>query len=247
MRAALLIVFGSLSGGANAAIIADFTFTGLTRASSDTETNTTVSNIADGSGLTGVYQIDDDSGHTGSGTLAPDTTPSLRTTYGNVNTGSDNLADALSADNYFTFTITPTGGATVDYTNLTLSIAKLGPEGVNDRPGRGPTVYVFAGDFSGGDPSTGDVLGSQVVPDAKSATGNLFNADVDLSGLTGISGATEVRLYLDNGGAGNNGHRIILDDIMVNGTVTAVTAIPEPSSTVLLGLGGLALILRRRR
>ncbi|MGJ8678111.1 MAG: PEP-CTERM sorting domain-containing protein [Akkermansiaceae bacterium] len=35
----------------------------------------------------------------------------------------------------------------------------------------------------------------------------------------------------------------ILDDVILNGTVT----VPEPSSAALLGLGGVALLLRRRR
>lgn len=42
--------------------------------------------------------------------------------------------------------------------------------------------------------------------------------------------------------SGSLNSSIMLDDITLNGTV-----VPEPSSTALLGLGGLALILRRRR
>lgn len=40
----------------------------------------------------------------------------------------------------------------------------------------------------------------------------------------------------------DRGH--VMDNIVLNGTISAV---PEPSSTALLGLGGLALILRRRK
>lgn len=43
----------------------------------------------------------------------------------------------------------------------------------------------------------------------------------------------------------SNGVFAPIDDFSINGAVTA--AVPEPSSTALLGLGGLALILRRRK
>ena len=242
----LLAVFLSLAGvgSANAATLAEFSFTSLNRVSSDTDADTTATDIADGAGLTGSYQEDNDAYYTFNGQLAdPDTTPALRTSYGNVNTGSDNLADALFGNNYFTFTITANGGAAVDFTNLTLNLAKLGPVDVNDKPGTGPTAYVFAGDFSGGGPDSADVLGSVVVGAAKGDSGKWLSGGLHLTGLSGITGATEFRLYLDNGGAGNGGHRIILDEIVVNGT----TSIPEPSTPFLISLTVLILLQRRRR
>lgn len=48
-------------------------------------------------------------------------------------------------------------------------------------------------------------------------------------------GDVKVRLFLGNGSGG-----VSIDDV-------SVTAVPEPSSAALLGLGGLALILRRRK
>ena len=41
-------------------------------------------------------------------------------------------------------------------------------------------------------------------------------------------------------GGGGNAQQVLLDDIVITG-------VPEPSTTALLGLGGLALILRRRK
>lgn len=64
--------------------------------------------------------------------------------------------------------------------------------------------------------------------------------------LTGVSAAQNltgsIALTIDDldGLAGN----VRMNDLVVNGTITAV---PEPSSTALLGLGGLALIMRRRK
>lgn len=73
-------------------------------------------------------------------------------------------------------------------------------------------------------------LPSSTVTDAQSNT------------LNALAGSTHVRLLLtDNLGAGD---RVGLGEVRFGGTVSAV---PEPSSAALLGLGGVALILRRRK
>ena len=59
------------------------------------------------------------------------------------------------------------------------------------------------------------------------------------------SGTTHVRFLInDNGhdGSGPGGDRVGFGEVRFGGT-----AVPEPSSTLLLGLGGLSLVLRRRR
>ncbi|MFC4993329.1 GntR family transcriptional regulator [Rubritalea tangerina] len=55
------------------------------------------------------------------------------------------------------------------------------------------------------------------------------------------TGDEKVRLLLNSGATNTGGASF--DDIIVNDFV----AVPEPSTTALLGLGGLALILRRRK
>ena len=58
---------------------------------------------------------------------------------------------------------------------------------------------------------------------------------------TGAAALTNVRVTLAGAiGTGHNG--FLIDEVSFDGT-----AVPEPSSTALLGLGGLALILRRRK
>lgn len=53
--------------------------------------------------------------------------------------------------------------------------------------------------------------------------------------LSGGTGINEIRVFNDTSGSGN--------DILFNN----LTVVPEPSSVALLGLGGLALIMRRRK
>lgn len=69
----------------------------------------------------------------------------------------------------------------------------------------------------------------------------LTSATRETTALTSLVGTTHVRFTLtDNLGAGN---RVGLGEVQFDG----VAAVPEPSSTALLGLGGLALLLRRRK
>jgi len=53
---------------------------------------------------------------------------------------------------------------------------------------------------------------------------------------------SEVTVEFDGGGGTASWHQTAVDDVALN-----ITAVPEPSTAVLLGLGGLALILRRRK
>ena len=71
----------------------------------------------------------------------------------------------------------------------------------------------------------------------------LTSAARETNTLNALSATTHVRFqFTDNLGAGN---RVGLGEVQFDGV--AVAAVPEPSSTALLGLGGLALILRRRK
>lgn len=59
---------------------------------------------------------------------------------------------------------------------------------------------------------------------------------IDLAAETG--GAADVKIRFIGGAGTTNG--ILIDDV-------TIASVPEPSSTALIGLGGLALILRRRK
>jgi len=69
-----------------------------------------------------------------------------------------------------------------------------------------------------------------------------IDRSVDLTGTTLLANQSYT-LTIESGGDGGDGHFKSIDSLTLNGDVV----VPEPSSTALLGLGGLALLLRRRK
>jgi hypothetical protein len=111
---------------------------------------------------------------------------------------------------------------------------------------------------SGGAQTTGAKSGQMLVELEGSISGVLGTADlggniayptdvyqrtVDLSGFATLDGSETYTITLQARGTGF-GHHKSLQAFTLNGDTSAV---PEPTTTALLGLGGLALILRRRK
>jgi hypothetical protein len=99
-------------------------------------------------------------------------------------------------------------------------------------------IYNFSGSFfmrasldSGGD--------SGLTPLISYADNGL---DAGFFDISNVADGDVIRLY----GTANTGSWAVMGGLTFD-TITNPTAIPEPSSTALLGLGGLALMLRRRR
>lgn len=67
----------------------------------------------------------------------------------------------------------------------------------------------------------------------------------EIDSLTWTTGSTMWFRWIELNDTGSD-HGLAIDNFSVS-SVTAVAAVPEPSSTALLGLAGLACILRRRR
>ncbi len=128
---------------------------------------------------------------------------------------------ALDSTAYFTFTITPNAGYAIDFENFVYT---------GQASGMGPSSFAFRSSLDG---FAGDV-------GSPTATGTT----IDLSALAfqGITESIEFRLY--GWGATNVGGTFSVNDFTFNGDVYAI---PEPSRALLISLGALGLVLRRRR
>jgi hypothetical protein len=127
--------------------------------------------------------------------------------------------DATVLDNDFiAFTLTPVGGVNLDFTSMTFATRAANT-----------TVSVA----SSAD-SYSSVIGSS------SASGGWTVDTISLTPMAVVSSPVEFRLYFSDSSGD-----VIIDDIQLNGVVTAI---PEPSTIALLGLAGLAgfFFLRRR-
>jgi hypothetical protein len=147
--------------------------------------------------------------------------------------------DTTATTDYISFTITADTGFTLDLTQLDFDYY-VQQEG-NDTPGG---TFEFQA-RSSADGFASDIVGTYSLNPAvvtapyQDATFNLSGGSYD--GLSSI----EFRFYATSKDGDEEFNDIVRwDNIDVTGDVAAV---PEPSSAALLGLGGLALILRRRK
>jgi hypothetical protein len=228
LLAATALAFTAAS--ANAAIIAEYTFTGGSTASTP---GTLGSSIGFEAGITGSSTASDDLRITGGETL------------GGENGGPDYEdvdQDRIATANWVTFTIAVSATQEIGLTSLDFDYTEIDPAAFL------LGVYTSKTGFTEGD----HLLG---IFDSTTTAGPLPNTtftdnngtSVNLSGITALQGLTdetvEFRFLLgDSSGSSSRIH--VLDDIVLNGDVTVV---PEPSTTALIGLGGIALILRRRK
>ena len=211
---------------AGAVTVANYQFTGPSFASADAGTNWTTTDLTNGPGVPLATDP----------ALGSPSVPSLALIFGDIGA---NLNQSLTNDDYYSFTVTPSGGYTLTFTQLDFEFYK------NSGAGALVTASLFAGDFSGGDPVAGDILGSASL--ASGEQGIFVSQTIGLGGMPiEISTPTEFRLYLDNAGAGTATHPMRLDNIVLTATVNELPPIPEPSSFLLLGIGVLCLGMKTR-
>lgn len=103
--------------------------------------------------------------------------------------------------------------------------------------------------------SAGSVVGTDSITPVAASTLSFSNSPAVLGaggnqsmyginlGQVAVTGGADINVYVDKIFGNTSNNRTIYDGIGYE----LVSPIPEPSSTALLGLGGLALVLRRRR
>jgi len=159
---------------------------------------------------------------------------------GNANLKTGNRNAAIADNDYFSFTIAPESGFTLHLDKIVFSGARAFDVA------RSAESFALMSSI-GGFTSTDLSLLEGAITAVDSAVGAYDQFSIDLSGeaaYQNITTSTEFRIYMWGGTGGGSQAAIQYDNLGVTGEVVAI---PEPSSTALLGLGGLALILRRRQ
>lgn len=150
---------------------------------------------------------------------------------------------ASTASDYYGFTVTNNSG-----TGLTLDTFTFDAYSVTNDAGQSITAYFqLYYQIDGGGYTAIGTAQSTTSPNGVTANVSefspLLNGTVDLSSIGSINDGSQVEFLLsvyDN--SGSNAKASFIQNIQL----TTVT-VPEPSSTALLGLGGLLLITRRRK
>ena len=144
--------------------------------------------------------------------------------------GVDDMQGAVAAGDYFGFTVNADVGFELGLTSLTFDIG---------RALRGTQDYAVRSNVDGF--AENIVFANDVIP-----LDTLAPQLVDLSGAAyqGLE-SIELRIYFDD--RVNNSpssSATYIDNVQLNGDVTAI---PEPSSSIILGLAAALSVLRRRR
>lgn len=185
------------------------------------------------------------SGSTASGSFVynggTDTVSSWQTTFSSAAT---TYAGAFVANNYFTFSITPDAGYQLNLTSITFQVAS-GSSSASDRAFYLVTASSPSGFTSGSTVLSTDrtTTGGGTIPLQAATATNTIPKDytVDLTSFTGITTTQYFRFYLQTPTVSQ---ALTFDDIIVNGTVSAV---PEPSTYAsLAGVMALGFVASRR-
>jgi len=236
----LPLVAAAFAANSNAATLASYDFGttsgvvgNLVLTSANADANSTAGAFAAGAGITNLTNSVGNSGRAIGASLATSFSSLL-----GVN--STTAAEAVTNNDYFTFTLTPSAGYQLNLTQLSFDFQSSGTVN-NAVQSSSYTVFSSVGGFSSGN-------------HIDSGTWTYLTDTGWKSSLTSISGvsfqnlitAIEFRIYMSDGGSNSNAHFATVDNVILDGTVAAI---PEHSTAALLlgSMAGLLVALRRKR
>lgn len=215
-----LVCLGLLTvNSTSAAVLADYPFDGSSAASTDTDPNSVASSLTFGAGFSQLRY----STSTGS-----PSTPSIFV-FGSDTGTTATEAEAVDANDYWAFIISPNAGIELDLTDLTFRIG--GSASINT------TIFVRSS-LDGFAATLGSFnhTGAGV-----SATDRVVNLSGD--SFQNLTAPVEFRFYAFDNSTSTSNAGARLDSIVLNGNTAVV---PEPSAVLVLALGLAGLSLRRR-
>lgn len=142
--------------------------------------------------------------------------------------GGISASTAIAANSYWEFTVKPADGQNMDLTDLQFDAARGG--------GGVPRGWAFETSVDGFGATT--IIQQADLPTARP---NWTHYTIDLSAakFQNLTTATTFRVYVYSPASGST---VEFDNVSLNGTIA-----PEPATLALMGLGGLALVRRRRK
>ena len=209
---------------ADAATLAQYTFTGGSLASSDTDPNSTATAFSGGPGLA-----------IRTSSFRGDPPPAVAVTFRDLLSTSQTSAVALGS--YYQFSVAPTAGNRVNFTSLNF--------GTNVGPAPGVGTYFVR---TSADGFTNTLASYTQASTAANGNVPFTTRNVDLSGLNSPFFTTPLsfRIYEYDNGSTFGGGGLRVDNVVVQGDVAPV---PELSTGLLLALamGGMGLMTMRRK
>jgi len=180
---------------------------------------------------------------TANGITAPSTTLTFKDgdsatllSFFDVSAGHIDVNNNMNSGGWDTTVTIAVGAANIDLTTLDLDLKLISGSGGDQPDPNNKVGQMLVEIFDAGLVSVGqDDLGGNVAYSSVS-----YSRQLDLTGTTLLANQTYT-MVLQARGSGD-GHHKAFDALSLNGDV-----VPEPSSAALLGLGGLALLRRRRK
>jgi hypothetical protein len=224
---AALLVLSALQG--NAAVLVQYTFTDYIGSDDAPYAAATVDPGVSAGGFTPAVGLGENGNWNSTLNGIDSTTGNPAPSYAQKPIGQDTREESFAGNAYWSITLTPDIGSEMSLTSLSFDLDTF-------NNGLLPSFYLSS-NIGGFETEIGAVYLNH--------GDGLVSVDLSGAAFQNLAAPVEFRLYLwsENGG-GSSGSRWLFDNVTVEGTVAAI---PEPGTWMMLGLGTLTLLVRRKR